>query len=147
VPVFDQDQGEKTCVISPEREPEPRPTTRRSLLTQVPRLPLRLPLLSAALFAGIAARGTPSAFAHPGQGSPGCCTLAKPDVWCQHVGPLPGDFSCDHGTNPKKRVWYCCQAGSTLFWGCGECQSGTGTCFGGPIWFCSFAWVENAHFC
>ena len=107
------------------------PDSRRSILR-------RATVLSAGLFAFLAARGE-SARAHPGEGSPGCCNLARPDQWCApHTGYDP-PFWCDHGG--FKRVWYCNQTG--YLYGCGECQSSTGTCFNGPTFYCSYAWIAR----
>jgi hypothetical protein len=96
----------------------------------------RLSVAAAALFAGIAARGSGTAEAS----NWACCQLARPDQWC---GSTSGDppFWCNYGG--FKRVWYCCS--NAILWGCGECQSGTGTCFDGPTWYCSYGW--NAGYC
>ena len=119
-----------------------RSVLRRAALTSLPR---RLSIASAALFAGMAARGTSDAEAHPGQGNFGCCALARTDRWC---APASGTaiFSCDHGGN--KRVWYCCDfsVNPAVLVGCGECISGTGTCYDGPVFNCSYGWVDKT-FC
>ncbi len=119
------------------------PDTRRLFLRKAASwsLPRRVSVASAALFAGIAARGAPNAEAHAGQGNFRCCSLARPDQWCAPAGA--DVFWCDHGG--FKRVWYCCDTDG-VFVGCGECQSSTGTCFNGPTWYCSYGWVERT-FC
>ena len=114
--------------------------TRQTLLRKagIWSFPRRLSVASAALFAGVAARMSSDAEAHPGQGNFRCCTLARPDQWC---APASGTavFWCDHGG--FKRIWYCCTTDG-IFVGCGECQGSTGTCFAGP-WYCSYGWIER----
>ncbi len=99
--------------------------TRRSLFR-------RVCLASAALYAGLAARGPEAAFAANWK----CCTLARLDQWCGSCSCDP-PFWCNYGG--FKRVWYCCYGGR--LYGCGECQSGTGTCHDGPQWYCSYGWL------
>jgi hypothetical protein len=113
------------------------PLSRRSLLLglAVRSLPRRLTMASAGIFAGIAALGPTSATA----GNWACCTLARLDQWCGNHPGFDPPFWCNYGG--FKRVWYCCEGG-TLY-GCGECQSGTGTCFNGPTWYCSYGWGIN----
>ena len=106
--------------------------SRRSILR-------RATAVSAGLFAALAAR-TDTARGHPGQGSPGCCDLVRTDQWCSGCSTCDVPFWCDHGG--FKRVWYCWDQ-YNYTWGCGECQSGTGTCFDGPTWYCSYAWVSR----
>jgi hypothetical protein len=128
----ERDEQKRACELS---------ETRRGLVEESLRwrLPRRVSLISAALFAGLAAKGERDAQAHPGQGNFRCCSLARPDQWC---APASGTtvFSCDHGG--FKRIWYCCTSDG-IFVGCGECQSSTGTCFGGPLYYCSYGWVER----
>jgi hypothetical protein len=125
------------CLVGAEEAVE-EAMSRRSLIRagRLWALPRRLTLASAALFAGVAARGPASA-----SGSNyACCTLARPDQWCGSTTGNP-PFWCNHGG--FKRVWYCCDV--TQLWGCGECISSTGTCFSGPVFYCSYAW--NAGSC
>jgi hypothetical protein len=122
-------------------EPEYR-VSRRSVLSALSKsLPRRMSLAGAAVFAGIAARGATPALGHPGYGSPACCGLAKPDVGCQAVGS--NSFACDHGGHAT--VWYCCDGPYT--WMCGECQSGTGNCFSGGTYYCSYAALISQNNC
>ena len=115
-----------------------RPASRRSVVNALATASLsrRAVAVSAALFAGMAARGTAVAGAHTGQGSPACCNLAKPNLWC---APGPGSsFTCDHGAG-SQTSWYCCDG--NFVWMCGECNN-TGNCFNGP-WTCSYAKLIN----
>jgi hypothetical protein len=64
-------------------------------------------------------------------------------VWCQGDTSLADPFRCDHGG--VKRVWFC--QGSSHTWGCGECITGSGTCFDGPDWPCSYAWIADGGGC
>jgi hypothetical protein len=101
--------------------------------------------LSAGLFAALAARAD-KAHGHPGQGSPGCCLLAQPDQWCSGCSPCDPPFWCDHGG--FKRVWYCVDT-NNVTWGCGECISDTGTCWGtsGTQFYCSYGWIADGGGC
>lgn len=115
--------------------------SRRSILR-------RATALSAGFFAALAARAD-TARGDPGQGSPGCCGLARPDQWCSGCSPCDPPFWCDHGG--FKRVWYCVDA-NNVTWGCGECQSDTSTCFGRAeapwtVWYCSYAWIAAGGGC
>jgi hypothetical protein len=101
-------------------------------------LPRRVCVASAALFAGLAARGAEAAEA----GNWNCCNLARLDRWCGSCSTCDPPFWCNYGG--FKRVWYCCQ-GATLY-GCGECISSTGSCYSGPDWYCSYGWFEG-HLC
>jgi hypothetical protein len=126
---------ENACVANIETSSDP--LTRRSLLgaTSLWSFRRKLTLASAALFASIAARGPASASA----GNVACCNLARPDKRCgNHTGWPP--FWCNYGG--FRRLWYCCDGGN--FWGCGECQSGSGTCFDGPTFYCSYAWYSGS---
>lgn len=120
--------------------------SRRSLLTTMSlwSLPRKVSLASAALFAGIAARGTPPALADPGPGYTNwlCCNLGNANVWCAPAGGDP-PFSCDHHGGVR-RVWYCCQANHLV--GCGECVNG-GTCSSGPPYYCSYGWFYEYQYC
>jgi hypothetical protein len=97
-------------------------------------LPRKLSWASAALFAGIAARGTESAYASFHNWN--CCSLARMDRWCQGgAGPWP--FVCNYGG--YKRAWFCCYMAQ--LYGCGECNDGGPTCWDGPF-YCSYGWLE-----
>lgn len=101
--------------------------------------PRKMTLAGAAIFAGMAARGTQLASAHAGQGGWYCCNLARPDQWCAPTGDS-NVFWCDHGG--FKRVWYCCLPGGLV--GCGECQSSTADCHNGSQYYCSYGWGPGA---
>lgn len=129
---------------SAERKPMTESTaesvSRRSLFqrTALWSTPRKISVASAAVFAGIAARGATTASAHAGQGQFICCNLARPDQWCAPASGTP-PYWCDHGG--FKRYWYCCGPGGMV--GCGECQSGTGTCHDGPPFYCSYGWTTT----
>lgn len=125
--------GETTGI---EAAPEESFSRRSVIFRSLGSLPHRASVVSAALFAGIAARGTAPALA----ANWSCCNLARPDHWCATGGGDPGiPFWCNYGG--YKRIWYCCQG--AYLTGCGECQSGTGTCHDGPTWYCSYGWLTN----
>jgi hypothetical protein len=111
--------------VSEETVPKAR-ETRRRILT-------RFVGASAGLFAGLAARGTPTALA----GNYACCNLAFPHgPFCPSCGT--GCWTCPPGYHAH--AWYCCYAGS--LWGCGECNTGS-DCWTGSF-TCSRAWRSSA---
>jgi len=110
-----------------------QPVSRRSVLRTIAGWSQfrRVSLASAGLFSGVAALGAHSATA----GNWHCCSLVYPaGPWCCNNPGNPEPFWCCDGG--FKRTWYCCEAGALYM--CGECQSGTGTCFNGPDWYCSY---------
>ena len=107
--------------MSEETVPNAR-ETRRRILT-------RFVGVSAGLFAGLAARGTPTALA----GNYACCNLAFPHgPFCPSCGS--GCWTCPAGYHAH--AWYCCYA--SRLWGCGECNTGA-DCWSGSF-ACSRAW-------
>lgn len=128
--------GARCAVVSPEDEL----LSRGSVVGAAARwsLPRKISVASAALFAQVASWRTETAEAGNWQ----CCNLAVPGTWC-HSDPGDPPFWCNLGG--FKRVWYCCTPSAT--YGCGECQSGTGTCFGGPEFYCSYGWGASEQGC
>jgi hypothetical protein len=135
--------GDAPMAVGSENDSEQRVSRRSVLGTLAPwSLQRKISLASAALFTGIATRGTDQALAHAGYGSqPACCTLARLDVSCEPVGT--NNFACDHGG--VQTLWYCCSGPYT--WMCGECISGTGDCFHGDAYFCSYARLISQNNC
>jgi hypothetical protein len=128
--------AENACVVGVEEAVETT-MSRRSLFRtgRLWALPRRLTLGSAALFAGLAARGPASASG----ANYACCQLERLDRWCGSTSGNP-PFWCNYGG--FKRVWYCCDV--TQLWGCGECQDTTGTCRSGIKYYCSYAWPAGS---
>jgi hypothetical protein len=121
-----------------------RHASRTGFLKRVAAMSLgnRLIAASAAVFVAAAARGTDKAYAIDPQCNWICCCLAYTDSahWCVARSWTNPPYECPAGS--YQRVWYCCGPGGVV--GCGECQSGSGTCHDGPDWYCSYGWYTGA---